>query len=136
MSLLKYKITKFDTQLKMIDVSFDDGTWAQLRLSNPLPKNQQDLENLIRDYAAPIEAIQAQQNPDADLSYIENLVDKEFETTRKSLSAPKAVMNIDEEALAESEMWEELQFKKQVGKVLVEFGLLSSNPADIPVTTL
>lgn len=136
MSLLKYKITKFDTQLKIIDVSFDDGTWAQLRLSNPLPKNQQDLEMIIKDYAAPIEAIQAQQSPDADLSYIEDLVDKEFETTRKSLFAPAAVIDIDEEALAESQMWEELQFKKQVGKVLVEFGLLTSNPADIPITTL
>lgn len=136
MSLLKYKITKFDNQLKIVDVSFDDGTWAQLRLSNPLPKNQQDLEMLIKDYAAPIEAIQAQQSPDADLSYIENLVDKEFETTRKSLFNPEVTMNIDEETLANSQMWEEIQFKKQVGKVLVEFGLLSSNPAEIPITTV
>lgn len=136
MSLLKYKITKFDNQLKIVDVSFDDGTWAQLRLSNPLPKNQQDLEMLIKDYAAPIEAIQAQQSPDADLSYIENLVDKEFETTRKSLFNPEVTINIDEETLANSQMWEEIQFKKQVGKVLVEFGLLSSNPAEIPITTV
>jgi hypothetical protein len=34
------------------------------------------------------------------------------------------------------EMWAQAEFEKQVAKVLVKFGVLQSDPTDIPVTTL
>ena len=133
MNELKYVITKFDETTKTIDVSFDDNSWAQLKLQNPLPKNKTELDFLIKDFAEPIEAIQARQTPDADLSYISAMVNQTQTTTRKSLANPEA-SEIDPEVLANSEMWEQTQFKKQVGDVMVEFGLLTSNPVSIPVS--
>ena len=134
MNELTYVITKFDETTKTIDVSFDDNSWAQLRLKNPLPKNKEELDFLIKDFAEPIEAIQARQAPDADLSYISAMVNQAQTTTRKSLEIPDS-LEVDPEVLANSEMWEQTQFKKQVGDVMVEFGLLTSNPVSIPVST-
>jgi hypothetical protein len=137
MSLLKYKITKFDNQLKTLEVFFDDGTWASLRLTNPLPKNQQELEQIIKDYAPPIEAIEAQKSPDADLSYIQTLVGIECETTRKSLANLENIpLDLDPEVIANSEMWEQIHFKKQVADVLVELGVIENNPVEIPISNL
>lgn len=134
MNELTYVITKFDETTKTIDVTFDDNSWAQLRLKNPLPKNKEELDFLIKDFAEPIEAIQARQAPDADLSYISAMVNQAQTTTRKSLEIPDSP-EVDPEVLANSEMWEQTQFKKQVGDVMVEFGLLTSNPVSIPVST-
>jgi len=133
MNELTYVITKFDETTKTIDVSFGDNSWARLNLKNPLPKNKEELDFLIKDFAEPIEAIQARQAPDADLSYISAMVNQTQTTARKSVAIPE-VPEIDPEVLANSEMWEQTQFKKQIGDVLVEFGLLSSNPMSIPVS--
>lgn len=133
MNELTYVITKFNETTKTIDVSFEDNSWAQIRLTNPLPKNKEELENIIKEFAAPIEAIEAQISPDADLSYINSLVNEQNITTRKSVSIPLDQM-LDPEAEANAEMWEQIHFKKQIGDVLVEFGLISTNPVSIPVS--
>jgi len=133
MNELKYVITKFDETTKTIDVSFDDNSWAQLKLQNPLPKNKAELDFLIKDFAEPIEAIQARQAPDADLSYISGMVNVEQTTERKSVAVPDP-SDIDPEVLANAEMWEKIHFKKQVGDVLVEMGLIPSNPVNIPIS--
>lgn len=133
MNELKYVITKFDEETKTIQVSFEDNSWAQIRLTNPLPKNQEELENIIKDYAAPVEAIETMISPDADLSYIKNIIDKQQTTTRKSLLAASE-QTLDPEVEANANMWEKIHFKNQVSDVLVELGLLQSNPVKLPVS--
>lgn len=81
----KYKITKFDIERKIIVVTFDDGSWAEILLANPLPPNVEELEKIIRMYTAPKEVIEAQTAPSADLSYIESLIDVERSAERLSL---------------------------------------------------
>lgn len=135
MNDLKYTITKFDEQLKILDVVFEDNSWAQIRLINPLPKNKEELETIIRDFAEPIEAIQARQTPDADLSYIAPIVGSQQITNRKSISPIAAPQPVDPDVEASAAMWEQISFKRQIGDVLVQFGLLNSNPVDIPVST-
>lgn len=83
----KYKITKFDSENKTIVVVFEDGHWAEIRLINPLPASIEELEKIIKTYTAPKEAIEAQQAPSADLSYIENFIDVERTAERFSLAA-------------------------------------------------
>lgn len=135
MNNLKYTITKFDETLKFIDVTFDDGTWAQIRLAVPLPKNIDELEGVIRRFAAPVEAIKAQTEPDADLSYINPLIGSERTTARFSLGIQTATdEGLDPETEANLRMWEDVQFRRKVGDALVQFGIMSSNPADIPVS--
>lgn len=81
----KYKITKFDAENKTVVVTFDDGHWAEIRLANPLPPNIEALEEIIKQYTAPKEVIEAQLAPSADLSYIEPLIDVERTAERFSI---------------------------------------------------
>lgn len=83
-----YTITKFDEVNKTLVVTFEDGHWAEIRLANPLPKDISALEEIIKRRTAPIEAIQAQTNPDADLSYINSLVGNTRTAERYSLVPP------------------------------------------------
>ena len=82
----KYKITKFDAENKIVVVVFDDSSWAEIRLANPLPATVEELEKIIKTYTAPKEVIEAQQAPSADLSYIESLVDVERTAERFSIA--------------------------------------------------
>lgn len=81
----KYKITKFDNENKTIVVTFDDGHWAEIRLTNPVPPTIEDLEKIIKQYTAPVEVIEAQLAPSADLSYIDSLIGVERSAERFSL---------------------------------------------------
>lgn len=84
----KYKITKFDSENKIVVVVFEDESWAEIRLFNPLPSTIEELEKIISTYTAPKEMIEAQKSPSADLSYIEPLVDVERTAERFSLMPP------------------------------------------------
>lgn len=82
----KYKITKFDKENKTITVVFDeDNSWAEIRLSNPLPPSIEELEKIIRHYVAPKEVIEAKIAPSADVSYIEQYIDIERTADRLKL---------------------------------------------------
>lgn len=135
---LKYTITKFDDVNKLVTVTFDDGGWAEIRLTNPLPKNIEDLENIIKQFSAPIEAIEAQNNPDTDLSYIQDQVGIEKITTRNRLTQDQEnkQLEVDPEVEANIRMWEDIQFQKKIGDALVKLGVLTENPATIPVENL
>lgn len=134
MSDLEYTITKFDTGTKVLDVDFNDGSWARIQLSTPLPKNQTELENIIRDFAPSVEVIQAQTEPDADISFIETLVGNKYSTARKKLTTTEEQQVVDEETEANALHWEQVQFKKQIADVLIELGVIQSNPIDLPVS--
>jgi hypothetical protein len=55
----KYKITKFDAENNIVVVTFEDGSWAEIKLVNPLPANIEALEKIISMYTVPKEAIEA-----------------------------------------------------------------------------
>lgn len=136
MSTVKYTITKFDKDLKLITVVFEDGGWADIGLTNPLPKNISELENIIKKFTAPKEAIEAQLNPDADLSYIDSIIGIQKECNRLELNSTTPTPSVDPEVDANMKMWEEVQFQRQVGDALVKFGMLEVNPTTIPTATL
>jgi glycosyltransferase involved in cell wall biosynthesis len=64
-----FVITNFDQEQKQIDVSFDDNTYAKIQLKSPLPRSQTDLENIIKQFAKPLEVVQGYAE-DTDLSFI------------------------------------------------------------------
>ena len=136
---LKYTITKFDEENNLVQVTFDDGSWAEIRLANPLPKNIEELETIIKRFAAPVEAIEAVTSPDADLSYIAPLVGSERTTDRLRLlqnSSETQATEIDPEVEANLKMWEDINFQNKVAGALVKLGVLPEDPTVIPVTTL
>lgn len=135
---LKYTISKFDSQNRVVTVIFENDGWAEIRLTNPLPQNIGELEKLIKQFAAPLEAVES---PDADLSYINALVGNEQTTTRLSLkkendSSINQPLELDPEVEANMRMWEDIEFEKKVGAALVKLGLVSENPSAIPVTNI
>lgn len=129
---LQYTITKFDNTKKLITVSFSDGAWAEIQLTNPLPKNITELENIIKQYSAPVEAIEIS---DTDLSYINSLLNIEKTTTRFSLTPNNNEQSdvVDPEIDAQMKMWQDAQFQHKVGEALVAFGVINNNPASIAV---
>ena len=132
MSTVKYTITKFDKEAKVVVVTFEDGGWAELRLVNPLPKNIEELEDIIKRFTAPKEAIEAQLNPDADLSYIDNLIGVEKECERLVLNPSnptKPGPEMDPEVEAQMKEWEKQQFQNKVSEALVALGVISQATA-------
>jgi hypothetical protein len=91
----KYKITKFDNKNKTLVVAFDGGHWAEIALTNPLPSNIEELEKIIQRYTAPVEVIEAQLSPSADLSYIESFVEVERTAERFSLASLNKLPKVD-----------------------------------------
>jgi len=114
---LKYKITKFDEENKLIDVVFEDGAWAQIRLVDPIPESIEALEKIIKTFAAPVEYLKAKENTSVDLSYINACIGVERACQRFSIATviAKDLQNAQENS-------EALQLT--VRQVLMEEGLI------------
>ena len=134
MSDLKYTITKYDAEFKILDVVFSDNGWANIHLREPLPTNKEELEKIIKQFASPIEVIQAREDTSVDLSYIAPLVGTQYTTTRFSANNPDALMSgpitgqPTPEQMQQIQDFQKLQQQKQMGDFLVEQGLLETNP--------
>jgi hypothetical protein len=132
---LNYTITKYDAENKIVDVVFSDNGWASIHLREPLPTNKEELEKIIKQFAAPVEVIQAREDTSVDLSYIAPLVGTQYTTTRFSVTNPDVAMSrpnapaqpTPEQMLQYAE-FQRLQQQKQMGDFLVEQGLLQTNP--------
>lgn len=129
--MLKYKITKFDAEHKVVVVHFAEGGWAEIRLTAPFPENIEQLEGIIKRFAAPKEVIEAK-NANVDLSYIGYFVEVERECERFSLaesieplseSEKLANEKKAEEAAIEQEALMAARIEAVVYKVLQEKGL-------------
>jgi hypothetical protein len=127
MTDLEYTITKFDKELKYLVVTFTDNTWAEIRLSNPLPKNIEELEKIIKQFAAPKEAIEARLAPDADLSYIESLVMQPRTCERHTLM-PEVTevpeIEVDPELDEQLRAMEKVAFENKVKEILVSLNII------------
>ena len=135
MSDLKYTITKYDAEFKIIDVVFSDNGWANIHLREPLPTNKEELEKVIKQFASPIEVIQARADTTVDLSYIAPLVGTQYTTTRFSvnnpdvtISPPNAPAQPTPEQMQQYAEFQKLQQQKEMGDFLVAQNLLQTNP--------
>lgn len=81
---LKYTITRFDDQNKVVDVSYDDGGWARIQLVPPFPGTLEALDNIVRRFAPSIEVIESRKDP-KDLSFIHGAVGVERVTQRQAV---------------------------------------------------
>lgn len=133
MKNLTYTITSFDPVNKELRVEFEDGNWAGIRLTSPLPKDSLELEAIIKQFAAPIEAMEARLTPDADLTYIASMLNTPRHCERyslKKLSAPNVsiatpeVPELDQELQAELAAQEQKDFEDRVKAVVTSMGLV------------
>lgn len=125
---LEYTITKFDKDINTVVVAFADGAWAEIRLSNPLPKDITELENIIKQFAPSKEAIESRTNPDADLSYIDQFISVPRSCPRLSLvpellpEAPE--IEVDPEIDIQLQAAEKIVFENRVKELLVALNVI------------
>jgi hypothetical protein len=137
-----FVITNFDQEQKQLDVSFDDNTYAKIQLKSPLPRSQTDLENIIKQFAKPLEVVQGYAE-DTDLSFIHELTEKQITTNRHSMDGTttlpdgRIVQNKpqgpipDAETRAQIQKNQEIENKHGFAQMLVDLGVLKENPVDL-----
>lgn len=128
---ITYKIVRAVREIGQIEVAYFDGekhlgTWAidvPVQDGQFLTGDALDAEIMHR---APSWAVEREQAVAAASGFdqIEALVEE----------LPQAP--VDPDAEANSQMWAQVQFEKQLAKALVKFGVLQSDPTEIPVTQL
>lgn len=122
-SELKYTIDSFDEAHKILVVSYADGGWAQIQLMAPFPATEAEIDEAVKRFAMPVEAIQAKALR-VDLSFVAQMVGVERTTTRRSMTQ-SAKPSAEEIALADaaaaaSEAAEEARLRALIVKVLSE----------------
>lgn len=105
---LNYKIDEFDIENKKVKITFDDGSWADITLTSPLPTNMEELENQIKVYAPTVEHLQAKIE-ESDLSFITSNIGIERTCDRRTLNTPipeagTSIDNLDQEELYKVQM--------------------------------
>lgn len=101
MTDLKYTVTKFDRDNKFLVVTFEDGGWAQIQLLAPFPKTEADIDALVRQYAPPVEVLEAQ-TAYVDLSFLEAMIGTERIAQRRYLNPPATPKTAEEIAAEEA----------------------------------
>ena len=126
---ITYKVVRAAREIGQIEVAYFDGekhlgTWA---IDVPVQDGQfltgeaLDAEIMHR---APTWAVEREQVVVAASGF------DQIEAMVQELPQP----TVDPEAQANAQMWAQVQFEKQVAKALVKFGLLQSDPTEIPVS--
>jgi hypothetical protein len=93
MSTFNYTITEFNQDTKTLKVDYDDGSWAQIQLREPLPTTKQELDDIVKQYTATKEVMEAR-NGNANLNFITDLIGQERTAERHSM-ATQLTVNID-----------------------------------------
>lgn len=83
----KYTVREYDSKNKIVVVDYDDGSWAKIPLYEPLPGDRDELEKYIRQFTDPIERELAL-GDETDMSFITDMVGKEYETGRRWMAPP------------------------------------------------
>ena len=143
-STVNFTITNFNEEEKQLDVVFNDGSWAKIQLKDPLPTNQTELEDIVKQFTTPHEVFIIKK-ANTDLSFIHSLVNQDIETTRHSLNnvrlADGSILSNSENpqnmALPDAKIMmqirknQELQSQSDMANTLISFGLLKENPVDL-----
>jgi hypothetical protein len=123
-----YKITQFNETTGSIVISFNNDN-NTLNVDIPLDENNHyitgaALDSYIRGFipVTVLDRISTISSGIPNKDDIHALVEKPTEQE----------VEINQNAI----MWEEYNFSKKVGDILVKFGVLTTNPTELPVTTL
>lgn len=132
--MIMYKIVEFNEQSGSILVKFAENM-APHNIDVPLNAEDlyitgQELQQYIEGFA-PIDFINRYTKISQGIANAEDL--KALVEEPQSGNLP--IVPTPEE-IANRQMWEDIQFKKNVAKILVEFGVLATDPTEIPTSNL
>ena len=80
----EYTVKGYDSNMKIIHVVFDDGSWAKIPLPVPLPENQDQLDMVVRSFTPPKEILDARQAPVDSAAFINDLIGQTLKAERFS----------------------------------------------------
>lgn len=121
-----YEIVSVNETARCMEVVYSSDGLQTMHIGARLPFEGERLESVI-DIFSPVAYWRAEQTP----------VTVPAVGTKGSVShAAPTQQSVDAEALANAQMWEQLQFEKRVAKALVKFGVIQADPTEIPVTQL
>ena len=119
-----YKIIAVDAAARCMEIVYTAEGHQTMHIGARLPYEGETLEEVVRMYA-PVAV---------------------WETAALSIIAPSVgttgvvntaeAFNPDPEKFANAVMWEQIAFEKKVATALVKFGVLESNPTEVPVAQL
>ena len=127
-----FEVVSTDTANKVMEVKYTAAGLNTLSASMPLPLVGQDITEVVAAYA-PI-ALWEQETSTVQsvivghsgaLSYDKNPAPAPVETLGP---------NVVDDATAK--MWAQVAFEKKLAAALIKFGLLTTDPTEIPATTL
>lgn len=128
---ITYKIVRAARNIGQIEVAYFDqkkhlGTWA---LDVPVQDGQfltGDALNAEIMHRAPSWAVEREQAVAAASGF------EQIEALVQEMPVPP----IDPQAEANAQMWAQVEFEKKVAKALVKFGVVQSDPTEIPSSNL
>jgi len=134
---MTYKIVGFNETSGSLLVKFAENMQA-FGIDVPLNAEGlyitgQELEQYIEGFA-PTDFINRNSQIAAGIANVADIRALVVEDTQQTEDNLPIVLTPEE--VANQQMWQDLQFKKNVAKVLVEFGVLTTDPTEIPNTTL
>lgn len=117
-----YTIVSVDETARCMEIRYEAEGRQPHHVGARLPYEGEELEAVIEMYSPVALWLSEQKNvvvPSAGLSGV---------IAPSSLPADSAPQN--------AEMWQQIEFERRVGDVLVKFNVLPTNPMNIPVATL
>ena len=117
-----YEIVSVDAAARCMEVIYRADGLPEQRIGARLPYEGEELESVVATYSP--------------VAYWESL---------RAVIAPPSVgvqgvitppVPSNQQELANQQMWEQAAFEKRVAKALVKFGVLQSDPTEIPVSQL
>lgn len=118
-----YTVTRIDQESKCMDVEFVAEGFEPIVVGVRLPMLGEDVDAVIKAFAP-----RSVWNPPV-VEYATVAVGTSGSFVEPSI---EAVQQEEEN----TRMWAAVEFEKQVAKALVKFGLLTSDPTEIPVAQL
>lgn len=121
-----YKIIGFDEKTGQAIISVNNDT-MQFSIDVPLDNNGlffvgEELDNYIKGFIP------------VDLIDRKNILESGVANAHEIYSLVEILPN--EKNQQTDEMWQQTYLEKQIAKALVKFGVLQTNPTEIPVNTL
>lgn len=132
LNTIEYVITDFDPINKMVRVEFKNDGWAMIPLVAPLPTTMEELDVVVRQFAAPVEAIEARQAA-VDMSFITGSMNtprvaermsmkKLLEGDKAPVELPKPPETLEEHKAAKLAEIAAARYEREVGGFMTPHG--------------
>jgi hypothetical protein len=125
-----YKVINSTPELKVMEVEYTAEGYPTVLVGLPLPTDLTNVESIIAAYSPVHHWLES------TVAVVDVPVGTSGVVTYDSTPAQPVVATTTPAAVANQQMWDQVAFEQKVAAALVKFGVLATDPTQIPVTTL